>query len=59
MDFRTTDYEQIFNNSTRSKQVVFYMDSNTESGEIINNANTNNWNQPAVDRLPILQIISR
>ena len=54
MDFRTTDYEQIFNNSTRSKQVVFYMDSNTESGEIINYVNTNNWNQPAVDRLPIL-----
>ena len=103
MDFRTTDYEQIFNSSTKSKQVVLYMDSNTEAGEIINsgkilysiktesdfsniltfantklrgrgiaryvikcedsegriatlknNANTNNWNQPAVDRLPIL-----
>ncbi|WP_121627791.1 hypothetical protein [Poseidonibacter antarcticus] len=40
MDFNTTDYEEVFDTSTRSKQIVLYMDSNTEGGEIINSGRT-------------------
>lgn len=36
MDINETDYEEIFDSSNRSKQIVLYMDSNTERGEVIN-----------------------
>ncbi|WP_152060259.1 hypothetical protein [Aliarcobacter butzleri] len=36
MDFNTMDYEVLFDNATKGKQLILHMDENTERGEIIN-----------------------